>query len=209
MDNQQGSTGEYAAKPGSAAQKPKPKTASIIIYLIIVIIAIALLYYLATGLNGANYKSSASTTTGVQNSGLSGNYVLCMPSSSQFGCSLSEKPILHNYSTPENSIVYGTFINLYITQRSGRDWNNVNIAFVPQGTASNNGVPEVNFNPQNQLGYAGVMTNGTQNLVLFIPVSNSTSGMFKGQLWAQYHNGFANATPVYADIANITINAST
>jgi hypothetical protein len=196
-----------ATNASTARQKQKPKTTEYIIITAILIIAlIALIYYFASTLKGTG---SASTT--IISTSFAGP-VLCTPSSSQFACGLSDKPVLHNYSISVNSstvIVYGTFVNLYLTQTSGSDWSNVNIAFVPQGTASNNGVPEVNFNPQNQLGYAGVMTNGTQNLVLFIPVSNSTSGMFKGQLWAQYHNGFANATPVYADIANITINAST
>ncbi len=132
-----------------------------IISFILVLFVIGIVYYLL-----AVHEPSANVTNALQTGTVSHvfsiinitnnttqqtnqaylGYVNCTPAGSEFSCNASS--MIHSYSIilpNETLIVNGTFIDLILTQYTGSNWTNVSLSFVPKGTPSYNGVPEVNF----------------------------------------------------------------
>lgn len=154
-------------------------------------------------------NSTAANSSTQQNQSSSG-YVTCAPVLPEFNCSAVSDPVIHSYLSlysNETTIFNGTFINMEITQNTGKNWTYVNISFVPLGTPTSGGIPEYNFtSPGNTSAAVFDMYTGQFALALFIPVSKQTSGNFTGQLWAHYYvNG--SSSPQYSLIGNVTVHS--
>ncbi len=205
-----------------------------IISFILVLFVIGIVYYLL-----AVHEPSANVTNALQTGTVSHvfsiinitnnttqqtnqaylGYVNCTPAGSEFSCNASS--MIHSYSIilpNETLIVNGTFIDLILTQYTGSNWTNVSLSFVPKGTPSYNGVPEVNFTSHSSsiypiyLGdiynsiYLGDIYNGQPLLATLFPISKRESGNFSGQVWAQYYE-YGSITPKYTLIGNLAVDA--
>ncbi len=106
-------------------------------------------------------------------------------------------------------------IVVQLGQNTGQNWNTANIVFVPQGTTSNAGVPNVQWAGVANGGTANVVSQGIvsgQTLPVTLPVTGIGSTVSVGQaatgaVWAEFTSG-SSTTPQYVQIASINIKAS-
>ena len=156
---------------------------------------------LPTGSSG-NYSASS----------LAGN-ITCTPVSAIFNCSYATNPVMtgpvYYYNSNFNGTRTGTFVNFWIGQNSGQSWNNVNITFVPAGTALNaTGVPKVPFNFSDSVNQQTMPSSQSSisALVIDLPVSSGTSGPYAGTVWAKY---FTSGQPGWQYTKMATISVTT
>lgn len=103
-------------------------------------------------------------------------------------------------------------IELVLGQNTGINWTSVNFVFVHEGTALNNGMPEISFisYPANTM-YAKNGTKSGEALNISLPVKNNVSVKVGttavGFIWVKYIKE-NNSTPQYTQIASINIRAS-
>ena len=106
-------------------------------------------------------------------------------------------------------------IAVQLGQNTGQNWATANFVFVPQGTTTTSGVPDVSFTgwPSNTaLATTGLLSGQTQTLYLpanYVTNSPVTVGVAAtGAIWAQYTTTQPGAPVQYTEIATINIKAS-
>lgn len=82
----------------------------------------------------------------------------------------------------------GTFISLWLESNLTNEWSNVNVTFVPQGTAVNSksGVPEVGFNASDSVDIPTLGVRAEYSRIADLPVSKGLNANLNGTLWARY-----------------------
>lgn len=107
-----------------------------------------------------------------------------------------------------NPVLYAYTGNLNVTlgQSTGTNWTNVGFVFVPQGTATQNGIP-VTFNSSSIQYYTYISSGNTYyfNLpVTYAGVARGTS--ITGTVWAKYH--LYGSTAYYTQLASAQLTAT-
>ena len=108
--------------------------------------------------------------------------------------------------------------NLIVTvgQNTGVNWATANFVFVPQGTATNGGVPTISFTstPANTFNAVNGLVSG-QTVSIYLPNNAITTAgatvtvgtAAQGAIWA-YYTTATSSVPQYAQVASINIKAS-
>jgi hypothetical protein len=114
--------------------------------------------------------------------------------------------------------------NILVTvgQNTGQTWTTANFVFVPAGTPSTAGVPDISFNgipsgapqPANTAYALTGLISGQQvkvylpNNALVGPATVTLGTSASGAIWAQYTTAGPGSTALYAQVATLNIKAS-
>jgi hypothetical protein len=168
-----------------------------------------------TGTTGYNYSTTPTSPTTPSVYG-TGN-LMCAGLSAQYNCSGVSVTVgpSYSYNNGVSTETNGTFANLWFGQDTGQAWNDVNMTFVPSGTAvtlNSTGAPNLVFGAGDSVSTTTVASSRSSIDALFVnlPISaNASPGSYTytGTLWARY---FTSAHPgwQYSEVANVTINAT-
>ncbi len=152
-------------------------------------------------------------TTTIFSSQSNGNYT-CTPVSPQFNCTETSDPItngpVYSFQNNQEIVLNGTFVSMWVSQNTGQTWDNVNITYVPNGTAVNSSrIPKVPFNSSDSFNVQSMPSQASSisALVINLPVSPSPGATFSGSLWARY---FTSKQPgwQYTEIALLNGSAT-
>lgn len=128
--------------------------------------------------------------------------ITCNVTSSQYNCTPATVfALTHSYLNGNTGKkVNGTFVSLNIGQSTGQNWENVKIAYVPQGS-------QLNFSNSQQMGeIAGGIYTGGSTPVNLLHISNNSQGIFTGQIWFEYNTSNSSTLQII-HYANLTVNA--